>query len=78
MKKEAIYKNLILWFISLSILIIFKFFDVNFIIIDVFNFVSNFSVLVTIVDKFLAIILILALALNLYSSVRLIIFSLKK
>lgn len=78
MKKEAIYKNLILWFISLSILIIFKFFDVNFIIIDVFNFVSNFSVLVTIVDKFVAIILILALALNLYSSVRLIIFSLKK
>ena len=78
MKKEAIYKNLILWFISLSILIIFKFFDVNFIKIDVFNFVSNFSVLVTIVDKFVAIILILALALNLYSSVRLIIFSLKK
>lgn len=78
MKKEAVYKNLILWFISLSILIIFKFFDVNFIIIDVFNFVSNFSFLVTIVDKFVAIILILALALNLYSSVRLIIFSLKK
>lgn len=78
MKKEAIYKNLILWFISLSILIIFKFFDVNFIIIDVFNFVSNFSFLVIIVDKFVSIILILALALNLYSSVRLIIFSLKK
>ena len=78
MKKEAIYKNLILWFISLSILIIFKFFDINFIIIDVFNLVSNFSFLVTIVDKFVAIILIIALALNLYSSVRLIIFSLKK
>ncbi|QNN73130.1 hypothetical protein [Vagococcus carniphilus] len=78
MKKEAVYKNLILWFISLSILIIFKFFDINFIIIDVFNLVSNFSFLVTIVDKFVAIILIIALALNLYSSVRLIIFSLKK
>ena len=78
MKKEAVYKNLILWFISLSILIIFKFFDINFIIIDVFNLVPNFSFLVTIVDKFVAIILIIALALNLYSSVRLIIFSLKK